>query len=209
LRSLQIFQSDVTLGTQQNRLPQRRRNGAYSVTAALEGFMRVVAALALSLALAGCFSSEHPLFAESRGQCPFTTPTAIEEVDKDASPSETPERYTFIASGGYCQTMDHTGRVSHALFVPIGDQWWIVQDDDEHPSYGLIHREGARVLEYLPKCEEFPADRLRRLGVTFNEQQTECTANDPRQIDTLFRSWRDSGHHEPGGELRIVPEASR
>ncbi len=164
--------------------------------------MRIVAMLALSLALGGCFSSEHPLFTEDRGQCPFTTPTTLEEID------ETPSRVTFAASGGYCQATDNEGRVSHALFVPIGGQWWIVQDDDEHPSYALIHREGSRMVEYLPKCEEFSPDRLRRLGVTFDEGQRECTANDASQINTLFRSWRYRLFPKPVGAFRIVPPSN-
>jgi len=161
--------------------------------------MRIVAMLGLSLALAGCFSSERPLFSEDRGHCPFTTPTTLEEID------ETPSRVVFTASGGYCQATDNEGRVSRALFAPIGAQWWIVQDDQDHPAYALVHREGSRIVEYLPKCEEFSADRLRRLGVTFDEGQRECTANDARQIDELFRSWRYRPFPRPVGAFRILP----
>jgi|SRR6185312_12447661 len=160
--------------------------------------MRILAMLALSVALGGCFSSEHPLYTEDRGQCPFATPTTLEEI------GETSERFTFVASGGYCQATDGNGRVSRALFVPIGAQWWIVQDDDEHPSYALIHREGSRLVEYLPKCNEFSADGLRRLGVTFDDRQEECTVNDAHQIDTLFRSWRYRLFPKAVGAFRIL-----
>src|SRR5262249_15185160 len=141
---------------------------------------------------------ERPLFTEESGKCPFLTPTTLEEVD------ETPDRFVMSTSGGYCQGTDGTGRVSRALFVPIGGQWWIVQDDNDHPSYALVHRAGSRFFSYLPKCDEFPADRLRRLGVTFSADQRDCTANDARQIDTLFRSWRWGLFHQPSGEMRIV-----
>ena len=163
--------------------------------------MRILAMLALSVALGGCFSSEHPLYTEDRGQCPFASATTLEEIGENA------ERYTLAASGGYCQSTDANGRVSRALFVPIGAQWWIVQDDDEHPSYALIHREGSRLIEFLPKCEEFSPLRLRQLGVTFDEGQRECTANDARQIDTLFGSWRYRFFPKPVGALRIVATA--
>lgn len=161
--------------------------------------MRIFAMLGLSLALGGCFSSERPLFSEDRGQCPFTTPTTLEEIDA------TPSRVVFTASGRYCQATDENGAVSRALLVPIGAQWWIVQDEEEHSFYALVHREGSRIVEYLPKCEEFSADRLRRLGVTFSDDQRECTANDARQIDTLFRAWRNRLFPKPAGAFRILP----
>jgi len=163
--------------------------------------VRIFAVLALSLALGGCFSSERPLFAEASGHCPFTTPTLLEETD------ETPSHFVFEASGNYCQTTNDEGKVERTLFVPIGGQWWIVQDDDEHPSYILVHRTGSRMMQYLPKCEEFSADRLQRLGVTFDAEQHNCTANDAHQIDTLFRSWRWGWFHRPVGAFRIVGPA--
>lgn len=163
--------------------------------------MRIFAMLALGLALGGCFSSERPLFEEASGHCPFAAPTTLEEMD------ETPSLFIFEASGGYCQTTDDHGKVSRTLFVPIGGQWWIVQDDDEHPSYILVHRTGARMVQYLPKCEEFSEDRLRRLGVIFDTERRYCAANDAHQIDTLFRSWRWGLFHQTVGVFRIVGPA--
>jgi len=163
--------------------------------------VRIFAVLALSLALGGCFSSERPLFAEASGHCPFTTPTLLEETD------ETPSHFVFEASGNYCQTTNDEGKVERTLFVPIGGQWWIVQDDDEHPSYILVHRTGSRMMQYLPKCEEFSESRLRQLGVTFDAERRYCTANDAHQIDVLFRSWRWGWFHQPVGAFRIVGPA--
>jgi hypothetical protein len=168
----------------------------------LETIVRIFAMLALSLALGGCFSSERPLFAEASGHCPFTVPTTLEEVD------ETPSRFVFETSGGYCRTTDDQGKISRTLFVPIGGQWWIVQDDDEHPSYILMHRVRSRLIQYVPKCEEFSADRLRRLGVTFDTERRYCTANDAHQIDVLFRSWRFGFFHHPIGAFHIAGPVS-
>jgi hypothetical protein len=164
--------------------------------------VRIFAMLALSLALGGCFSSERPLFEEASGRCPFTAPTSLEEMD------ETPSLFVFEPSGNYCQTTDDHGKVSRTLFVPIGGQWWIVQDDDEHPSYILVHRTGSRMMQYLPKCEEFSESRLRQLGVTFDSERRYCTANDAHQIDALFRSWRWGWFHQPVGAFRIVGAAA-
>lgn len=161
--------------------------------------MRAVALLALCLALGGCFSSERRLFPEERGQCPFTAATTLEEID------ETPTRFVFEPSGAYCQTTNEDGRVERTLFVPIGSNWWIVQEDKDNPSYVLVHRSGSRFSEYLPKCEDFSADRLRRLGVTFDDQRQNCTANDSRQIETLFRFWRYGWFRQEVGAFRILP----
>lgn len=163
--------------------------------------MRIFAVLALSLALGGCFSSERPLFSEASGHCPFTTPTSLQEID------ETPSAFVFEPDGGYCRATNDQGKVSRTLFVPIGGQWWIVQDEGENPSYLLVHRTGSRLTQYLPKCEEFSESRLRQLGVTFDADRRSCTANDAHQIDVLFRSWRWGWFHQPVGAFRIVGPA--
>ena len=68
--------------------------------------MRVLAALTLSVLLSGCFSSDGPLFAETRGECPFATPTAYEEVDQH------PARFQFSRDGAHCLTVDEPDRDS-------------------------------------------------------------------------------------------------
>jgi hypothetical protein len=168
----------------------------------LEIVVRIFAVLALSLALGGCFSSERPLFAEASGQCPFIAPTTLQEID------ETPSTFVFAPDGAYCRATNDQGKVSRTLFVPIGGQWWIVQDDGEHPSYLLVHRTGSRLMQYLPKCEEFSESRLRQLGVTFDSERRYCTANDAHQIELLFRSWRWGWFHQPVGAFRIVGAAT-
>jgi hypothetical protein len=145
--------------------------------------MRALSVAALCLLLAGCFSSNGPVFSEDRGQCPFTTPTAYNEVD------ETQYRFVFETEGAYCKITGPDGDVTLALFVPLSRNRWIVQGDEEHPSYTIMRRSGDRLTSYVPRCQDFPPSRLRRLGVTFDEDRRNCSVAEARQIETLFRSW--------------------
>lgn len=144
--------------------------------------MRALCAAAFCMLLAGCFTSNGPVFSEDRGQCPFTTPTAYNEVD------ETPYRFVFETDGHYCKVTGPDGDVTLALFVPSGRNRWIVQGDEEHPSYIIMRRSGDRLTQYLPRCQDFSESRLRRLGVTFDADRRYCTVTEARQIETLFRS---------------------
>lgn len=144
--------------------------------------MRAFSVAALCLLLAGCFSSNGPVFSEDRGHCPFATPAVYEEID------ETPYRFTFETAGAYCKVTDPEGDVTLALFVPFGRNRWIVQGDEAHPSYSIMRRSGDRLTQSLPRCQDFSASRLRRLGVAFDEERRNCIVTEARQIETLFRN---------------------
>lgn len=162
--------------------------------------MRALSVAMLCLLLAGCFSSNGPVFSADRGQCPFTTPTLYEEVDPE---SDAVNRFTFETDGAYCKITDPAGEVSHALFVPSGRERWIVQGDEERPTYMIMRRGGDRLRQYLPRCQDYSASRLRRLGVTFDEERRYCTLTEARQIETLFRS---AGGRMMGAYRRVREE---
>jgi hypothetical protein len=146
--------------------------------------MRTYLALALCLALAACFSSDEPVFSEERGQCPFSAPTSYDEID------DTPYRFVFETDGAYCKVTGPDDNVTRTLFVPLGRERWIVQGEDEQrPTYAIMRRRGDRLIQYIPQCRDFSADRLRRLGVIFDEERSRCTVKDAHQVETLFRSW--------------------
>ena len=145
--------------------------------------MRTLLALTLCAALAACFSSDGPVFAEDRGQCPFTTPTLYDEID------ETPYRFVFETDGAYCKVTDTDGNATRALFVPLGRDRWIVQGDEAQPTYAIMRRRGDRLIQYMPRCQDFSAARLRRLNVTFDEDRERCTVKDAHQVEALFRTW--------------------
>ena len=166
--------------------------------------MRNVIMLMATLVLAGCFSSRAPLFEEARGRCPFAVPTHFVELGEAGAP---PMRVTFSTEGGYCRFTKEDGETERALFVPIGRNWWIVQGDEERPSYLLVLRSGRRLIQYLPRCADFSTRRLDRLGVAYDEAQRYCTADDPRQIETLFRAWRSPFRQASGG-FRQVDDVS-
>ena len=160
--------------------------------------MRKWAVLALAFALAGCFSSDGPVFDEARGDCPFETPSLYQEIDEG-----TPGQFVFETDGASCKVTDPDGDISHALFVPMGRNWWIVQGDEARPGYFLMRRSGERLTQYLPRCEEFSVSRLTRLGVTFDEDRKNCTVTEARQIERLFRGW-PSPFRRATGAYRLV-----
>jgi hypothetical protein len=147
--------------------------------------MRAFGAAALCLLPASCFSSNGPVFAENRGRCPFEAPTLYEEVDPNAEGPAA--RFTFETDGAYCKITDPDGEVTRALFVPSGRNRWIVQGDEERPTYAIMRRSGDRLRQYLPRCQDFSASRLRRLGIAFDEDRRNCTVSEARQVETLFR----------------------
>lgn len=147
--------------------------------------MRALSVATLCLLVAGCFSSNGPVFSEDRGQCPFTTPTLYNERDPE---SDAPNRFTFETDGAYCKVTGPDADVTRVLFIPSGRNRWIVQGDEERPSYVIMRRSGDRLTQYLPRCQDFSASRLRRLGVTFDEERRNCTITEAQQIETLLRS---------------------
>ena len=162
--------------------------------------MRFWAVLLLPLAVAGCFTSDGPVFEEARGRCPFSAPTLFKEIaDNDAEPI----MMTFEPDGAYCRFTQADREPERALFIPMGRNWWIVQGDEERPSYMLLHRSGARLTQYLPRCADFSESRLNRLQVQYDEGQRYCTVTEAHQIETLFRSWR-SPFRAPSGAFREV-----
>jgi hypothetical protein len=98
----------------------------------------------------------------------------------------TPGQFLFETDGASCKVTDPDGDISHALFVPMGRNWWIVQGDEARPSYFLMRRRGERLTQYMPRCEDFSASRLMRLGVTFDQDRKTCTVTEARQIDACF-----------------------
>src|SRR5262249_3019705 len=130
-------------------------------------------------------------FDSARGACPFATPTHYRELEQGQSrPAADAELFTFETDGAFCKTTDGSGKVTHTLFVPIGGDWWIVQSDDAHPNYLMMHRSGDVLREYAPKCQDFSESRLRSLDVAFDDDRQYCTVTQARQVETLFRSWR-------------------
>jgi hypothetical protein len=168
----------------------------------MEAHVRILAILALCAALAGCFSSDGPVFEEARGDCPFTHPTTFLEDDPNAT---TENRFVFERDGASCKITGPDGDVSHALFVPMGRNWWIIQGDESRPSYALIRRHGGRMTQYHPRCQEVAASRLRRLGIAFDEDRQNCTVTEARQIESAFRSWRGSFHRATGAYREVAP----
>ncbi len=161
-----------------------------------------VLVLVLALVLAGCFRSEDPVFEDSRGDCPFNSAAIYQEMDEG-----NPGRFVFETDGASCKITNPDGAASHALFVPIGREWWIVQGEEARTTYALMHRSGDRLVQYMPRCQEFSARRLSSLGVQFDEDRANCTVTEARQVETLFRGWR-SPLRRAMGAYRLVDEPS-
>ena len=102
--------------------------------------------------------------------------------------TEEPNRFLFETEGNYCKVTGPDGDVTLALFIPIGRERWIVQGDEASPTYMIMRRSGDRLRQYLPRCQDYSASRLRRLGITFDGERRYCTVTEASQVETLFRS---------------------
>jgi len=80
-----------------------------------------------------------------------------------------------------------------------------VQCEEARPTYALMHRSGDRLVQYMPRCQEFSARRLASLGVQFDEDRDNCTATEARQVEILFRGWR-LPFRRAMGAYRLVDE---
>ncbi len=161
--------------------------------------MKALLALTLCALLGGCyFVSAQPLFAPERGACPFAADERFETVqaDPEAGPlAEGVDRPTlrFAVDGAHCMAArSDEPEVERLLFVPLRRGAWIVQSEAGSPLYFIARLRGDRLSFHFPDCDHFGEGHLRRLGIVTEDAagRTTCLANDARQIETLFRSWR-------------------
>ncbi|MBI1250779.1 MAG: hypothetical protein GC189_04835 [Alphaproteobacteria bacterium] len=176
---------------------------------------RALAALAACAVLGACyFTSETPFFPDARGACPFpgqTFETLQADPEAGRLPAGAPRPVLrFEADDAHCIATreDAAEEPLRLLFVPMGRSAWIVQSETDR-VYFIARTRGSELKFYFPDCDHFSAGRLRRLGVVTEDGagRETCRANDPSQIETLFRSWRgaSSGSHGPAQIYRRLP----
>src|SRR5262245_27985928 len=116
--------------------------------------MRIVLALAACFALASCFTSDQPLYAEREGACPVTTETTygVHRVDAGGRFSDY-AAFTIRPDGRYCiRTPENTENAvaERALLIPFENGWYVVQRERDTPNDGTP---GGRYLYQLARLD--------------------------------------------------------
>jgi hypothetical protein len=181
--------------------------------------MRIAIVLAACLALAGCFTSETPLYAERDGACPVQTATTftVQQVDAGGRFADMPV-FTIRPEGRLCvRTPEGTPDAAPepALLVAFENGWYVVQREKDEGSVGdrylyqLARFEGDRVEIYMPSCGDFTSAALSELGV---ERVQMDTAPQPVQFDVPapppiapYKPRPERGKQAAGGEVAESP----
>ncbi|MBY0564293.1 MAG: hypothetical protein K2P58_08915 [Hyphomonadaceae bacterium] len=128
-----------------------------------------LAASALSaLALTGCFSSESPLYPESRGSCPFRQETTFGVAIADASGAvQRQPAFTMSADGGACVRVSADSDETQRVVLTLLQQHWYVAQEvrGNRYFYGLVRYDGETISSYQPQCSDFTPAALAEVGV--------------------------------------------
>ncbi|MDX2237471.1 MAG: hypothetical protein NW203_07895 [Hyphomonadaceae bacterium] len=177
----------------------RSRRTVKTQEAPIPALAKALLSLALCALLGGCyFMSAQPLFAPERGACPFAAEERFETVQADPEAGPLPDgadrpTLRIATHGAHCLAeRSDEPEVERLLFVPLRRGAWIVQSETDSALYFIARLRGDRLSFHFPDCDHFSESRLRRLGVVTEDDagRSTCLANDARQIEILFRSWR-------------------
>jgi hypothetical protein len=167
--------------------------------------LAAIAAVLGALCLSGCFVARAPLYLEAAGACPFTQPTDLVMTENDAE-----ERIRFEADGAFCKTTEaalegKAEKTDRVLFVPIGANTWILQDDDAGAqTYHFMTRSGRTWRAFAPKCEDLSDGRLKKLNLALEANGRDCIVTSAEQLEAAIRAWRGP-FRRPSGLYRAEP----
>lgn len=124
--------------------------------------LRLAAALAACLLLAGCFISKTPLFGPAEADYPISDGArfAVYKLDGNGNRlSDAPRHVTITRKGpDYLYTLDGDDPVA-GLMDDIGNGDFIALGRGEKPGdavmYGLFRKKGEGWLRYSPNCSDF------------------------------------------------------
>lgn len=145
--------------------------------------MRLLIVVTACLALAGCFTSETAIYAESDGACPVQSATTftVQQVDAGGRFADHPV-FSIRPEGRLCVRTPEgapDAQPEPALLVAFEDGWYVVQREKDEGSagprflYQLARFDGDTVEIYMPSCADFTAAALRELNVTHVDMAAE------------------------------------
>jgi len=151
---------------------------------------RVVAVAAMSIALAGCFTSKRPIFDPASAATPLGEGGRFVSYNKTSKGFERDEKIEVRLKGRSYDFIDEKGKATPATLHPIGKDLFVAQAPNEGGGYDyVILRVGAsEVIGYAPSCVKQSAKKMRALGVEIHDQ--ECRLDKVAHPKTLFSSVR-------------------
>jgi hypothetical protein len=146
-------------------------------------FIRVLSLLGLLVLLQACvLQSEKPLFAEEEAKPlleKFGT-TFTSSTFKDGEWTVEDDPVTFVARGrGYIVKENGKDGVTHVLFVPQKDGWWVMQATEEGKSaaYLLAHPEGKALYLYALFCDDLKKNAKLAAWITYKDDNCSLDPN--------------------------------
>lgn len=143
------------------------------------------------LFLSGCFVSRAPLYADSAGSCPFAEPTELVLTENGQE-----EHIRFEADGAFCKTTEpasdgQAAKIDRVLFVPVGANIWVLQDDDAGAqTYAYMTRSGRTWRTFSPQCDDLTGAQRNRLGLQLEANGRDCIVTTAAQLEAAIRAWR-------------------
>jgi len=148
---------------------------------------RLAIVAALSLALAGCFTSKQPLFDEAQAV------TALGDGGRFATYSRNGKRFErdkepfeVRLKGKVYDFIDEKGVAMPVSFHPLGRGRFVAQAHLESGDYGyaVVRIKAGETLVYALDCAKQNATRLKSLGVEIRD--SECVLDKVTHTQALF-----------------------
>lgn len=152
--------------------------------------VRLLAVAAMSIALAGCFTSKRPMFDLASAATPLGEGGRFVSYNRTSKGFERDEKIEVRLKGKSYDFIDEKGKATPATLHPIGRDLFVAQAPNEGGSYDyvIVRVSASEVIGYAPSCVKQSAKKMRALGVEIHDQ--ECRLDKVAHPKALFSSIR-------------------
>lgn len=151
-------------------------------------------ALAACLALAGCFTSEAPLFDARQGVAVFGKGRVlVTTYDKDQSPDTGALQWTPVGYIEPGKAADGAVSFHHLPGAGPFSPWYVGQTNmggsgaDGGYMYLLYKKQGGRLLSIDVDCKDLTAEEALQAHLVRKDTDSECVATRPDDVAQAFR----------------------
>jgi hypothetical protein len=147
---------------------------------------RLLVLATLSIALAGCFTSQRPLFDTAGAATPLGEGGRFVSYSRASKGFKRDEKIEVRLKGKSYDFVDEQGKATPATLHPIGKDLFVAQATNERGGYDyVVLRVRAKdVIGYGPSCVKQNAAKLRALGVEIRSE--ECVLDKVTDPKALF-----------------------
>lgn len=168
-----------------------------------------LAAFASFLLLAGCLTSEGPLFNETNARALALDAGLWRGCETDAAPPDDCRDVTLARdeTGLYTFSADGEDGATFARFRKLGAKTFSAQlwsEDDDDPFYFLVTKKGAGAEFSMIDCEKLPPAYKQRYvakGELEVKDESTCVAKTVRAVDAAARAWAKTDAAKTGSRI--------